>query len=117
MPRLFVCLFIVECGYAVSVGIVLQKNRTEPSTKIWGQKPIETDRKRKIPHRNNTKNDLCIFYCCISCIYHYTISVNCISLHHVFLESVLVTTKGDGHPFITLCSHHHQDCMSGYNRA
>jgi len=43
--------------YAVSVGIVLQKNRTEPSTEIWGQKPIETDRKRKIPHRNNTKND------------------------------------------------------------
>jgi len=54
MPWLFVCLFIVECGYAVSVGIVLQKNRTEPSTEIWGQKPIETDRKRKIPHRNNT---------------------------------------------------------------
>ena len=39
---------------AVSVGIVLQKNRTEPSTEIWGLKPIETDRKRKIPHRNNT---------------------------------------------------------------
>ena len=48
------CLFIVECGNAVSVGIVLQKNRTEPSTEIWGQKPIETDRKHKIPHRNNT---------------------------------------------------------------
>jgi len=42
--------------YAVSVGIVLQKNRTEPSTEIWGQKPIETDRKRKIPHRNNTRS-------------------------------------------------------------
>jgi len=40
--------------YAVSVGIVLQKNRTEPSTEIWSQKPIETDRKRKILHRNNT---------------------------------------------------------------
>jgi len=44
--------------YAVSVGIVLQKNRTEPSTEIWSQKPIETDRKRKILHRNNTTHDL-----------------------------------------------------------
>ena len=61
MPWLFVCLFIVECGYAVSVGIVLQKNRTEPSTEIWGQKPIETDRKRKIPHRNNTNHQLPIY--------------------------------------------------------
>jgi len=34
---------------------VLQKNRTEPSTEIWSQKPIETDRKRKILHRNNTR--------------------------------------------------------------
>jgi len=58
MPWLLVCLFIVECGNAVSFGIVLQKNRTEPSTEIWGQKPIETDRKRKIPYRNSTRDNI-----------------------------------------------------------
>jgi len=31
----------------------------------------------------------------MSCIYHNAVSINCISLHHVFLQSVLMTTKTD----------------------
>ena len=51
IARVFVYSRMGECG---KCWYRATENRTEPSTEIWGQKPIETDRKRKIPHRNNT---------------------------------------------------------------
>ena len=57
IARVFVYSRMWECGkcwYRATE----KPNRTEPSTEIWGQKPIETDRKRKIPHRNNTEHNV-----------------------------------------------------------
>ena len=123
------CLFIVECGYAVSVGIVLQKNRTEPSTEIWGQKPIETDRKCKIPHRNNT--NVYIHVCILFSVVSESLAVNFNVLDLAMLIPEYLDTRvpcglpgsrpgsreTSDLPIYRDCLHQSTDCLCGHIQA